>query len=39
MIQLFKILKGIYDPSCVPHVDLVIGTIIRGYYKDKRQQI
>ena len=23
MIELFKILKGIYDPSCVPQFDLV----------------
>jgi len=24
MIELFEILKGIYDPNCVPHFDLVI---------------
>jgi len=23
MIELFKILKGIHDPNCVPHFDLV----------------
>ena len=23
MIELFKIIKGIYDPSCVPHIDLL----------------
>ena len=23
MIELFKIIKGIYDSTCVPHVDFV----------------
>ena len=23
MIEVFKIIKGIYDPTCVPHLDLV----------------
>ena len=23
MIELFKIIKEIYDPSCVPHIDLL----------------
>jgi len=23
MIELFKIIKGIYDPSCVPHFDSI----------------
>jgi len=23
MIEVFKIIKGIYDPTCVPHLDLM----------------
>jgi len=23
MIEVFKIIKGIYDPACVPHLDIV----------------
>ena len=23
MIELFKIIKGMYDPTCVPHLDFV----------------
>ena len=23
MTEVFKIIKGIYDPTCVPHLDLV----------------
>jgi len=23
MIELFKVIKGIYDPTCVPHLDFV----------------
>jgi len=23
MIKLFKVIKGIYDPTCVPHVEVM----------------
>jgi len=32
MVKVFKIIKGIYDPACVPHLDIVklSEDVIRG---------